>query len=183
MQAFRRLSPDIVKSIQQRWLFGHWKRLRNGCVLPMASAFDLAQAETCRDDLSVLDVLPHNGAHRFLIVDHGKNVGSMFASSCAGKFLDETLPDAARARTLETYEHVVATGLPVYTVSHMIDAADRPILYERLLLPFGDANGKVVRILALLETISSEGTIERKSLLSNPQTTHQYQIKAELHVG
>jgi hypothetical protein len=39
-----------------------------------------------------------------------------------------------------------------------------------------------VRILALLETISSEGTIERKSLLSNPQTTQQYQIKAELQI-
>lgn len=183
MQAYQRLSPDIIKSIQQRWLLGHWKRLRNGCVLPMAAAFDLAAAESCRDDLSILDVQPHNGAHRFLIVDHGKNVGSMYASSCAGKFLDETLPDVARARTLETYEHAVATGLPIYTVSKMIDAADRPILYERLLLPFGDAGGKVVRILALLETISSEGTIERKSLLSNPQTMQQYQIKAELQVG
>jgi hypothetical protein len=183
MQAYQRHSPDVVKSIQQRWLLGHWKRLRNGCVLPLASSFKLAEADPCRDDLSVLDVLPHNGAHRFLIVDHGKNIGSMFASSCAGKFLDETLPDIARARTLETYEHVVTTGVPVYTVSRMIDALGRPILYERLLLPFSDGSGKVTRILALLETISNEGTIERQSLLSNPQTTHQYQIKAELKVG
>jgi hypothetical protein len=182
MQAYQRLSPDVVKSIQQRWLLGHWKRLRNGSVLPYATQFDLAQAEPCRDDLSVLDVQPHNGAHRFLIVDHGKNVGSMYAGSCRGKYLDETLPDVARARTLETYEHAVATGVPIYTVSKMIDAEGRPILYERLLLPLGDEHGKVVRILALLETISSEGTIERKSLLSNPQTTQQYQIKAELQV-
>lgn len=183
MQAYQRHSPDIVKSIQQRWLLGHWRRLRNGSTLPQAADFDLAAVESCRDDLSVFDVLPHNGAHRFRIVDHGRNVGAMYANQCVGKFLDETLPDVARAPTLETYEHVVRTGLPVYTVSRMIDAAERPVQYERLLLPFGDRDGRVVRILALLETISSEGTIARKSLLSNPQTTQQYTIKAELRVG
>ena len=41
MQAYARHSPDIVKSIQQRWLLGQWKRLRNGCVLPLVADFDL----------------------------------------------------------------------------------------------------------------------------------------------
>ena len=145
--------------------------------------FSLKDAETCRDDLTVLDVLPHNGAHRFRIVDHGKNVGAMYAGQCAGRLLEETLPEVARAATLETYEHVVRTGMPVYTVSRISDAAARPVQYERLLLPFGDHGGRVARIFALLETISTEGTIERKSLLTDPQTTRQYVVKAELRVG
>lgn len=73
--------------------------------------------------------------------------------------------------------------LPVYTVSRIGDSEGRPVQYERLLLPFGDRDGHVVRIFALLETISTEGTIARKSLLSDPQTTQQYALKAELRVG
>ncbi len=183
MQAYARHSSDIVKSIQQRWLLGQWKRLRNGCVLPLAADFGLKTAEPCFDDLTVLDVQPHNGRHLFRIVDHGKNVGAMYAGQCAGKLLEDTLPEIARAATLETYEHVVRTALPVYTVSKISDAQARPVQYERLLLPVGDRDGKVVRIFALLETISTEGTIERKSLLTDPQTTRQYVVKAELRVG
>jgi len=183
MQAYKRQPPDIVKSVQQRWLLSRWMRLRNGGLLPLSADFDLAGVESCRDDLSILDVLPHNGAHRFRIFDHGKNVGAMYAGQCAGKYLDELLPDAARAPTLETYEHAVRSRLPVYTVSCMTDAEGRPILYERLLLPLGGGDGRVVRILALLETISTEGTIERKSLLSGPQPAQQYTIKAELGVS
>lgn len=183
MQAFEQHTPDIVKSIQQRWMLAQWKRLRNGCVLPLAADFDLKVAEPCSDDLTVLDVLPHNGAHRFRIVDHGKNVGAMYAGQCAGRLLEETLPEIARAPTLETYEHVVRTALPVYTVSKISDAAARPVQYERLLLPVGNRDGRVVRIFALLETISTEGTIDRKSLLTDPHTTRQYAMKAELRIG
>lgn len=65
----------------------------------------------------------------------------------------------------------------------MTDATGRPILYERLLLPLGNAAGQVVRILALLETISIEGTIERRSLMTDPQPGNRYTTTAELHVS
>lgn len=181
MQAYDRCPPDIVKSVQQRWLFTCWKRLRNGASLPRSAEFSLDRIEDCRDDLSIFDVESHGAAHRFRIFDHGKNVGAMYASQCAGKYLDEVLPDAARAHTLETYEHTVRSRMPIYTVSRITDADGRPILYERLLLPLGDANGRVVRILALLETISTEGTIARRSLMTDPKPGNRYIIKAELH--
>ena len=106
----------------------------------------------------------------------------MYAGQCAGKFLDEVLPDAARARTLETYERAVQSKVPIYTVSQMTDAAERPILYERLLLPLGDSEGRVVRVIALLETISTEGTIERRSLMTDPLASNRYLVRAELQV-
>ena len=183
MQAYERHPADIVKSVQQRWLLVHWRRLRNGRPLPLSANFGRDQFDPCFDDLTILDVLPHNGSHRFRIFDHGKNVGAMYAGQCAGKFLDEVLPQAARASTLETYDYVVQTGIPVYTVSSLADAAGRPILYERLLLPFGDTGGRVVRIFALLETISTEGMIERKSLLSDPRPVREYLVKAELRLA
>jgi hypothetical protein len=71
--------------------------------------------------------------------------------------------------------------MPVYTVSRVTDAGERPVLYERLLLSLGDSQGRVVRILALLETISTEGMIDRQSLMTGPQSGNRYVLKAELH--
>jgi hypothetical protein len=182
MHAYDRCPPDIVKSVQQRWLLAFWARKRNGAALPNAGEFTPDIVEPCRDDLTILDVLPHNGAHRFRIFDHGKNIGAMYAGQCNGKLLDEVLPDAARVRTLETYERAVLTKVPIYTVSQMTDSAERPILYERLLLPLGDSEGRVVRVIALLETISTEGTIERRSLMTDPEPSNRYIVRAELQM-
>lgn len=183
MQAFERHPPDIVKSVQQRWLLMLWSRTRNGGRLPLSASFVLGQLDPCRDDLSIMDVLAENGGYRFRIFDHGRNVGAMFAGQCAGKYLEETLPEAARLPTLATYEHVVRCGAPVYTVTNTADAEGRPVLYERLLLPLGDNNDRVVRILALLETISTEGTIVRKSLMtSERRAARSFALRAELSV-
>jgi hypothetical protein len=182
MQGFEPSPPDIVKSIQQRWLFTQWLRQRDGGKSPLSATFALATIADCRDDLSIVDVMPHNGTHRFRIFDHGRRIGSMYAGSCAGKFLDEVLPDSARAWTLETYEHVVQAHVPVYTVSRMSDGDGRPFLYERLLLPLSGDDGRVVRILALLEAISSEGTIERQELMTAGTPAGSVAIKAELRV-
>ena len=182
-QAFARHSPDIIKSVQQRWLLMIWSRERNDAEAPRADTFDLARIEPCSDDLSVFDVLPHNGVHRLRVFSHGRNIGRMYASECAGKFLDELLPEATRAPTLATYEHVIQSRRPVYTVSRLADAEDRPILYERLLLPLLGADGSVVRILALLETISTEGTIERRNLLNGPRSAPSFFLCAELRLS
>lgn len=182
MRVSERHPPDIVKSVQQRWLLALWARRRNGGDLPTSADFDVATLEPCHDDLSILDVLPHNGHHRFRIFDHGRNVGAMYAGQCAGKYLDELLPEAVREQTLSTYEHTVRARMPVYTVSHLKDAQGSPINYERLLVPLGGAEGRVVRILALLETISTEGTIARRELMSGARSAHTFSFGAELHI-
>jgi hypothetical protein len=181
MLPYDRCPHDIVKSVQQRWLLACWSRARGVAPLALSSEFDLDKIADCRDDLSIIDVGPEDGFHRFRIFDHGKNVGAMFAGQCAGKPLVETLPEAARERTLETYEHAVRSRMPVYTVSRVTDAGELPVLYERLLLPLGDSQGRVVRILALLETISTEGMIDRQGLMTGPQPGNRYVVKAELH--
>jgi hypothetical protein len=64
----------------------------------------------------------------------------------------------------------------------MSDGDGRPVLYERLLLPLSGDDGRVVRILALLETISSAGTIERQQLMTTGRPVGSVTIKAELRV-
>lgn len=69
--------------------------------------------------------------------------------------------------TLATYNHAVATGLPVYTVSDVRDPTGRIVHYERLLLPFSQDGFEVHRILASLETVSPEGAFETRSLMTS----------------
>lgn len=180
MQPYEVHSPDIVKSVRQRWLLTHWALLRRDCPLPLWSALDVTELDSCFDDLSILDVLGDNGALRFRIHDHGKNVGAIYRGQCAGKYLEETLPEPAIGYTLETYAHAAHTRLPVYTASRVLDALGKPVLYERLLLPFSDCGERVFRIIAFLETISIEGAFQRRDLMTDPQTAGGFTLKAVL---
>lgn len=180
MQPYEARLPDVVKSVRQRWLLTHWTRLRRERPLPLWSNLDMAELDSCFDDLSILDVLGDNGALRFRIHDHGKNVGAMYRGQCAGKYLEETLPEAAIGYTLETYVHAAHTRLPVYTASRVLDALGKPVLYERLLLPFSDCGERVFRIIAFLETISIEGAFQRRDLMTDPQTAGGFILKAVL---
>lgn len=123
------------------------------------------------------------GSPLFRIFDHGKNVGAMYAGQCAGKYLVDTLTPSARARTLETYELTELSRIPVYTVSGILDAMLRPVISERLLLPFSMAGARVSRIVAFLETISPDGLFDRRALMSRPQTDAGYAIKAVLRTN
>ncbi|MEX2126992.1 MAG: hypothetical protein WD871_01950 [Xanthobacteraceae bacterium] len=99
---------------------------------------------------------------------------------CTRGNLDDVLPAAARDYTLETYDQTVRIRMPVYTVSKVTDAESRPVLYERLLLPFSDFGEKVFRIIAFLETISPAGAFERQKLMTDPQTASGFAVKAVL---
>jgi hypothetical protein len=171
-------SIDIVKSVRQRWLLQYWLRLRRDRVLPLWSALDMNELDACFDDLSILDVLAENGRWRMRIFDHGKNVGAMYRGQCAGKYLEETLPAPARAYTLETYEQAVCTRRPVYTVSGVRDVEARPVVYERLLLPFGECGDHVIRIIAFLETISIDGAFVRRDLMRDSLPAAAFAFKA-----
>ena len=180
MQLYETRLPDVVKSVRQRWLLTHWMRLRRDRALPLWSDLDLQELESCFDDLSILDVLLIDGALRFRIHDHGKNVGAMYRGQCAGKFLEETLPPPRTAITLETYEHTTRSCLPVYTVSRVRDHENKAVLYERLLLPVSDFGERVFRIIAFLETISPDGAFERRDLMVEPKGSDGYVLKAVL---
>jgi hypothetical protein len=183
MDDYTSCGPDIIKSVRQRWLIGYWGRLRGGSGLPRWSDLDTQELESCFDDLSILDVVRGAGTLRFRIVDHGKNVGRMYAGECAGKFLDDVLPCAAREHTLETYERTVRAAEPIYTVSRIADAQQRPVLYERLLVPFGDSDARVGRIIAFLETISPAGAFQRQNLMTEPAAGGGFIVKAVVRTG
>jgi hypothetical protein len=160
--------PDVVRSINQRWLLNYWNRLRSRTVLPKWQALEIEELAGILESLSFHDVVSADGATRFLIRFHGKRIGELYGRHCMGKFLDEILPRNYSNAAHATYHQAVASKLPIYTIADMRDRSGRIVHYERLLLPFADEGEVVSRILASLETVSPEGAFESSGLMQSP---------------
>jgi hypothetical protein len=161
--------PDIVRSINQRWLLNYWNRLRAGAVLPKWPGLEAEELAAGLDSLSFQEVVGTESAARFQILFHGERIAELYGrTNCVGKFLDEILPEPYSRVALSTYQQAVATKMPVYTIADMRDRAGRIVHFERLLLPFSDAGDAVSRILASLETVSPEGAFESRDLMQSP---------------
>jgi hypothetical protein len=175
--------PDVVRSVNQRWLLNYWNRIRAGSILPTWQGLETEELMRMSESLSFSDVLAANGNIRYLIRFHGQKIAETYGSNCRGKFLDEILPPALRDAALATYRHVVATRRPVYTVADTSDRAGRLVHYERLLLPFGRDGATVDRILISLETVSPEGTFDNRGLMRQPTLQPVFTLYASIDHG
>jgi hypothetical protein len=167
---FANSRPDVVRSINQRWLLAYWDRLRDGGELPIWQGLETAKLADLAANLSFHDVVGSDGDARFLIRFHGQRIAEAYGAVCLGRFLDEILPPQYRETALATYRQVLATRLPVYTIADIRDRHGRTVHYERLLLPFSRDGAAVDRILASLETVSPDGAFDNRDILkSNPK--------------
>jgi hypothetical protein len=157
--------PDIVRSITQRWLLSYWNRLRGKDAVPAWPGFRLTEMAAMGDDLAFADITDNNGTPRLFVRFQGKNIIDAFGISTVGRYLDEILPRPYRDVALATCHQVLATKLPVYTVSDMRDRDGRIVHFERLLLPFGHKGAELGRILASMETVSPEGAFTSRDLM------------------
>ena len=130
---FQSARPDVIRAINQRWLFKIWNESR-GRAQPLPTWRDLEARELAAmsPNLSFTDVVGTDGDTRFLIRYHGARIGEAYGSDCHGKYLDEILPAAYRDAALATYRQVVATRHPVYTTVEIADRDGRIVHYERL---------------------------------------------------
>lgn len=119
-------------------------------------------------DLAFFDVIEDAGRVRYLSRFRGAHIDEAFGRPEKGKFLDEILPPSYREDALATYQQVLVTRLPVYTVSDRRDCHGRIVHYERLLLPFSRDSSAVDRILISMEAVSPEGSFEHRDLMTSP---------------
>jgi hypothetical protein len=164
---FMNSHPDVVRSASQRRLLSYWDRQRGTIPLPMWEGFEAEELVAVAESVSFQDVIGDEGDVRFLIRYHGKRIAEAYGSFCQGKFLDEILPPQYREAALSTYYQVLATKLPVYTISDTQDRDGCIVHYERLLLPFSEDGDAIDRILASLETTSPEGVFDNRDVLKS----------------
>jgi len=75
-------------------------------------------------------------------------------------------PPSLQSIILSASDQCASTGCAVYTVLRTYDSACFAIDLERLLLPFGK-DGRVQQILASLQLISLESTVERDKVVGS----------------
>ena len=96
-------------------------------------------------------------------------MASAYGHTGKGRFLDEYLGRRLAPIVMPVYYECIARRLPVYTISNIDDSYGRIVAYERLLLPFSDADN-VTHVIASLKTISEDGGFEIRNLMRGNDT-------------
>lgn len=147
---FRFIAPDAIRSTSQRALLEHWDQLAAGRPFP---AFAELKPDPAMHDPRQLVAWAVEGEGRlskFRAMYQGENVAEAFNSAWAGKTMEQVVPMSLRRITLRPAKECAASGCAVYMVFSTVDANERWVDCERLLLPFGNG-AKVEHLLASLQ--------------------------------
>ena len=162
---FQSANPSVIKSIKQRDLLNTWLRLfAREQRMPRIEEYQPVRLADELPDLVYYAVDTANRPPRLTIRSDGTRMSSAYGNTGNGRFLDEYLGARLAPVVMPVYYECVARRLPVYTISHIDDIYGRIVAYERLLMPFSDADS-VTHVIASLKTISDDGGFEIRNLM------------------
>jgi hypothetical protein len=162
---FESANTSEVKSIKQRDLLNTWLRLfARERLLPRLEEYQPARFDEELPDLVFYTVDTAQWPPRLTIQSDGTRMASAYGHTGKGRLLDEYLGPRLAPIVMPIYHQCIARRLPVYTISHIDDSFGRIVAYERLLLPFSDADN-VTHLIASLKTISEDGGFEIRNLM------------------
>ena len=161
------VSLHAIRSSNQRALAAHWNALAANRPFPVIEEFSPDPKDHNPGQLIVWDVerTDADGGYRFRARQLGERaVEALGNHLVAGKTMDEVAPPALREISLEGARECATSGCAVFTIITTIAANGLQIDCERLLLPFGGDGSTVQHIVAALQLISYQGTVERQSV-------------------
>jgi hypothetical protein len=173
---FQKSSPDVIRSVRQRWLLSHWTRARGQDAVPAWKNLDADDLAKMAESLMFCDVAVETEM-RFLIRFRGARIAEAFGPQEA-KYLDDLLPEMIREETLAAYREAVRIKQPVFTIADTRDPTGKPVTLERLVLPFSRDGSAVDRILASLEMVSIEGGFNSRELLNGQPRSLSHSVRA-----
>ncbi len=171
---FKITSLQPVNSLSQRALAAHWDRLAAGRRFPALKEFSLEPGMHDPKQLVVWNIEGEGRLQKFRALYQGENVAEVFRTPWAGKTMEQVVPMSLRRITIDAAKECAASGCIIYTILSTIDANERRVDCERLLLPFGRDGSKVEQILASLQLVSVPGGIRRGKILNH------FQMQADL---
>jgi hypothetical protein len=163
---FESASPSIVKSVKQRDLLNAWLRLRETTSQPALADYAPDRLAEERRDLVYYKVVATRTGPRFMINSEGSRLAQGYGrvnEGNKGTWLDEYVEPELHPITLPAYIECAVRGLPVYSVSKIVDVRGQTIDYERLLLPFF-ARDAISDILMSAKLISEASRFELNNL-------------------
>jgi hypothetical protein len=171
---FESANPSVGRSVKQRDLLNAWLRARNWPrPRPLPSLRDY-QPERMSDEIADMmgfDVIGSGARARFLITQEGARLSAIYGNEHiapekrTNRYLDDAIDPARYARALPCYQACVTRRRPAYSVTLLRDADGKEVSYERLLLPFGNAD-HVEQIIGSYKSISIEGGFKITNLMS-----------------
>ena len=153
-----------IRSINQRALAINWARIAGDNQIPRFEDFDPGSRIHDPKKLAVWSVDQRNGQIVLRALYSGSLLNEPFSAAWSGKVLEELTPPSLRSAILAGSHECVRTGCAVYMILRTRDSMGHAVDLERLLLPFG-TSGRVEQIVASLQLISLEGTVDRKAII------------------
>lgn len=185
--AFQRVSLHSIRSSNQRALATHWNMTATTRGFPTIAAFNPQSTGHSREQIVQWDVerTDETSGPIFRARAMGLRATEAIGGGHIGKTMEELAPPALRAISLNGARECAATGCAIYEIITTVDANAHQIDCERLLLPFGDGD-TVEQIVAALQLISFQGTIERQEIArdfqAGPQVTFSGKILSDAMV-
>ena len=168
---FESTNPSVVRSVKQRELLDTWLRARRKPqILPVIGDYQPERIEDELIDMMAFDVDGEGDAARFLITHEGARLTATYGSEHIepgqriNRFLDDAVGPARYARVAPFYRACLLRKRPVYSICTVQDADGKDVSYERLLLPFGNAD-IVKQIIGSYKSISIEGGFKVNNLM------------------
>jgi hypothetical protein len=173
---FGSANPSVVRSVKQRDLLNAWLRaLRPHRALPVIADYRPDRVADELADMMGYDVEGSGDAARFLITQEGSRLtatyGNEHIDKRATRYLDDAIGPARYARVVPSYRACLKRRRPTYSISMVQDPDGKDVSYERLLLPFGNADA-VEQIVGSYKAISIEGGFKITNLMGiRPKAT------------
>jgi hypothetical protein len=168
---FDSANPSVVRSIKQRDLLNSWLRaFDKSRVLPAVADYQPERIDDELDDMMGFDVVGSGDNARFLITQEGSRLTATYGSEHiepdkrTNRYLDDAIGPARYAQVVLLYRTCLMRKRPTYSISMVQDPDGKDVLYERLLLPFGNA-GNVEQIIGSYKAISIEGGFNITNLM------------------
>jgi hypothetical protein len=175
---FDSVSPSAVRSVRQQDFLKVWFRLftRLG-QLPSLTDFNPSRMEDEKPELMYYDVVHTGDEIRYPVIFAGQRLIEAYGFNAVGRDLQDILCPTIWTHVECLYDQCVLRGMPTYSVFTVVDVHNDVVAYERLLLPFGEAN-VVKQIIASIKSISTEGRFVNTDLMRSKDHDPQYSLRA-----
>jgi hypothetical protein len=168
---FESADPSVVRSVKQRDLLNAWLRaVGKRRALPVLADYRPDRIADEQADMMSFDVAGAAGDARFLITHEGTRLTATYGNEHVdpdkrtNRYLDDAIGPERYARVVAPYRVCVMRKRPTYSVSMVQDPDGKDVSYERLLLPFGNADA-VEQIIGSYKSISIDGGFKINNLM------------------
>jgi hypothetical protein len=176
------VSPSAVRSVRQQDFLKGWFRIfnRTGQLLSL-SRFEPSRIDDEKPELMYYDVARTPGDIRYPVTFAGSRLIEAYGFTAVGRDIQDILSPSIWAHVEPLYDQCVIRAMPIYSVFTVLDLHD-DVAYERLLLPFGEAD-VVQQMIASIKSISVEGRFVNVDLMRSKDQDPRYSLRAVVHQG